>query len=314
MNRSDKLKKLQDSKAATGMTILTDGGPFIEALSNKIDELRKVLNVDLSVDLGDLTEQLSHIQKIAPLINELSSSVQNIELPDSVKLAGLDDLEKLVNQHMASINSIPKLKIPDANVKVDVRQIGKEDSDKIILLLRDIVDAVGKIEVPEDSQKATDYKPFRRVRFVGNKLVFDDDAWSGGGNGGGGMPAQVQIVNPDGSGIDNSSSMFDGQTVVTPKFAVINASANGDNTIVAAVSGKKIRVLSYAFVSSGTVNVKWQSEAIDISGLMYFIANTGLSAGYNPKGHFQTNTGKALELNLSGPTALGGHINYIEVS
>lgn len=312
MSRSDKLKELENRKAGTGMTIMTDGAPFIEALGNKIEELRKVLGVDLNVDLSDLVDQLSHIQKIAPLINELSSSVQNIELPDSIKLTGLADLEKLVNQHIASINSIPKLKIPDANVKVDVQQIGKAESDRIILLLKDIVDAVKDIEAPEDSQKVGDYKPVRRVRLVGNKLVFDDDSWAGGG--GGGSPAQIKIMNIDGSGIDNSSGMYDGTSAVVPKFAVINASANGDNIIVTAVAGKKIRVLSYAFVCNGTVNVKWQSASTDISGLMYFIANTGISAGYNPKGHFQTNVNENLEINSSAAVALGGHINYVEVN
>lgn len=311
MNRSDKLKTLENKKAGTGMTIMTDGGPFLEALGNKIEELRKVLGVDLNVDISDLVEQLSHIQNIAPLIDQLSKSVQNIDVPDSVKLSGLADLEKLVTSHIATINSIPKLKIPDANIKVDVQQIGKAESDKIILLLTDVVNAVKDIVVPEDGQKTTDYKPMRRVRLIGNKLVFDDDAWSGGG--GGGTAGRVQITNIDGSGIDNSSGMYDGTTAVTPKFAVINASSGGDNIIVAAVTGKKIRVLSYAFVSSGTVNVKWQSGATDISGLMYFIANTGISAGYNPKGHFQTAINTNLELNLSAGIALGGHINYIEV-
>lgn len=38
---------------------------------------------------------------------------------------------------------------------------------------------------------------------------------------------------------DESNQMTAGGTVVTPKFAVISASASGDNAIVAAVTGKK---------------------------------------------------------------------------
>ena len=45
-------------------------------------------------------------------------------------------------------------------------------------------------------------------------------------------------------------------TVVTPKFAVITASSSGNNSLVSAVSGKKIRVLALWLTANGTVNVK----------------------------------------------------------
>lgn len=110
------------------------------------------------------------------------------------------------------------------------------------------------------------------------------------------------------------SNAYDGTTALTPKFAAVAASSSGDNTIVAAVTSKKIRVLSYTLMANAAVNAKWQSSvAGDKSGLLYLAANGGVSSGFCPLGHFETVAGEALELNLSGAVAVGGHITYVEV-
>lgn len=112
-----------------------------------------------------------------------------------------------------------------------------------------------------------------------------------------------------------SSQMTAGGTIVTPKFATIAASASGNNTIVAAVTSKKIRVIAAQLVSNGTVNVKWQSGAggTDITGLAYLVVNTGYVLPYNPAGWFETAVTTLLNLNLSAAIAVGGSITYIEV-
>lgn len=107
----------------------------------------------------------------------------------------------------------------------------------------------------------------------------------------------------------------DGLTALTPKFAKIAASGSGNNTIVAAVTSKKIRVLAYNFMSEGTVNAKFQSAAggTDLTGLSYLIANTGKVAPFNPVGWFETVAGELLNLNLSAAVAVGGELVYVEV-
>lgn len=114
-----------------------------------------------------------------------------------------------------------------------------------------------------------------------------------------------------------SSAMFDGGTVLTPKFAVIAAASSGNNAIVGAVAGKKIRVLAYNFIASGSVNAKFQSDGggtpVDKTGLKYCVANSGLVAPYCQVGWFETAVGKSLDLNLSGATAVGGELVYVEV-
>lgn len=112
-----------------------------------------------------------------------------------------------------------------------------------------------------------------------------------------------------------SSSMRVSGVAATPKFATIAASSSGNNTIVAAVNPKKLRVLAAQLVANGAVNAKWQSGAsgTDLTGLAYLAANGGLVLPYNPVGWFETASNTLLNLNLSGAVAVGGSITYIEV-
>lgn len=101
------------------------------------------------------------------------------------------------------------------------------------------------------------------------------------------------------------------------KFVVINASLTGDNTIVAAIVGRKIRVVNYTLISAGAVTVTWKSGATAISGPMPLAANGGMapsSSVLTPSGLigvFETNVNESLVLNLGGAVAVGGHLTYI---
>lgn len=112
-----------------------------------------------------------------------------------------------------------------------------------------------------------------------------------------------------------SNQMTAGGTVVTPKFVAIAASGSGNNTVLSAVSGKKIRVLALQLMAAGTVNAKWQSGAggTDLTGLAYLIVNTGMVLPFNPAGWFETGATTLLNLNLSAAIAVGGCLTYIEV-
>lgn len=99
-------------------------------------------------------------------------------------------------------------------------------------------------------------------------------------------------------------------------YAAISASSSGDNTIVAAVTGKKIRVQNYTILAAGAVSITWKSGSTAISGAMPLAANGGMapSAGTATAtgldGVLQTAGGEALVLNLSAAVAVGGHIRY----
>lgn len=103
-------------------------------------------------------------------------------------------------------------------------------------------------------------------------------------------------------------------TALTPKFAAISASSSGDNTIVAAVTSKKIRVLRWSLSANGAVNAKWKSAtAGDITGLRYLQQYGGGGGTLCEIGHFETTAGEALVLNLSTAVAVGGDLTYVEV-
>ena len=122
---------------------------------------------------------------------------------------------------------------------------------------------------------------------------------------------KVSIEEADPAAILNTSL----KTGLTIKFAKVSVSSSGDNTIVSAVTGAKIKVLSVLLVSSGTVSVKWISNAIDLTGAMPLVANSGfvLPASSPGQGHyFESATSQSLILNLSSGVAVNGHISYYE--
>ena len=98
------------------------------------------------------------------------------------------------------------------------------------------------------------------------------------------------------------------------KFAVIDDASSGDNTIVAGVTDKKIRVLSYTLVSSGTVTARFESGASGTAktGQMNLVANSVVSAA-SSDGLFETAASALLNLELSAGVSVDGHLSYIEV-
>lgn len=120
------------------------------------------------------------------------------------------------------------------------------------------------------------------------------------------MPVQASV---------ESNQMTAGGTVVTPKYAVIDAASSGDNTLVAAVTSKKIRVLSAFVIAAGAVNVRFESGAggTALTGQMNLGTNTGFALPYNPAGWFETASNTLLNLELSGAVSVDGSLTYIEV-
>lgn len=111
-----------------------------------------------------------------------------------------------------------------------------------------------------------------------------------------------------------TSTVYSGTTALTPKFKKIDCSSSGNNEIVAAVTGKKIRVLAWDVSPSDVVNFKWRTASTDITGLYYAAnAGNGVARAFNPVGYFETVSDEALNLNLSAAEAVGGSLVYVEV-
>lgn len=128
------------------------------------------------------------------------------------------------------------------------------------------------------------------------------------------LPAGTNVIGDVGARMV-TSSIQDGTTAATPKFAAIDDATSGNNTLVAAVASKKLRVLSYVLVAAGTVNARFESGAngTALTGQMNLVANTGVSSGFNPLGHFETAANTLLNLELSAAVSVDGHLTYVEV-
>ena len=100
------------------------------------------------------------------------------------------------------------------------------------------------------------------------------------------------------------------RTVVS---AFVNASALGSTAVIAAVSGRSIRVVSAAIVTTLANGVKFLSGSTDISATWPLGANGGIVLPYNDHGWCETVVGEALNINMSVATATGVHIEYIVV-
>ena len=90
----------------------------------------------------------------------------------------------------------------------------------------------------------------------------------------------------------------------------------GNNTLVAAVAGKTIRVLSAVLVASGGANTARFESAADgtaLSGLMDILDNGQLVMPRNGFGWLETVAGELLNLELSAATLVAGVLVYEEV-
>lgn len=97
------------------------------------------------------------------------------------------------------------------------------------------------------------------------------------------------------------------------KYAVIDAASSGDNTVVAATTNMKIRVLSVFLIAAGAVTVRFESGAggTALTGQMNVAANGGFVMPFNEEGWFETAASALLNLELSGATSVDGCITYV---
>lgn len=117
------------------------------------------------------------------------------------------------------------------------------------------------------------------------------------------------------SASDETSTVYNGTTALTPKFVIIDAASSGDNTVLAAVASKKIRVLSAFLVAAAAVTVRFESGAggTALTGQMNVGANGGFVLPHNPVGWFETASNTLLNLELGGAVSVDGCLVYVEV-
>lgn len=97
-----------------------------------------------------------------------------------------------------------------------------------------------------------------------------------------------------------------------PLRAKIDAADSGNNTLVAAVAGKKIRVIQFGLILDGAVTVQFQSGAngTALTGAMAPGTNGGLCPPFCPWGLLETAAGELLNLRLSAAVGVRGWLTY----
>lgn len=128
------------------------------------------------------------------------------------------------------------------------------------------------------------------------------------------QPALDRLTDNVGVALQTDAILSD-TTALTPKFAVIDHASSGDNTLVAAVASRKIRVLSLWLVAAGAVTVRFESGAggTALTGQASLGANAVLVLPFNPLGHFETAVNTLLNLELGGAVSVDGNLCYCEV-
>jgi hypothetical protein len=96
------------------------------------------------------------------------------------------------------------------------------------------------------------------------------------------------------------------------KTETISDATSGDNTIVALVTGKRIKVYAIVLIVEGTVNITFKSGAsTSLTGQMNFQAREGFTLAVAPPAFLlQTAAGEAFVMNLSAAIQVDGWIAY----
>lgn len=163
---------------------------------DRLAELRRKKADNKANDHKQLLESNASIKEAINLLSE----VINGKLDTSVISEQIKELKK----SLTFSNEIKSLELSLTSIKSNPFKV--KDFDKLLYKIGDInntdvVEAVNNliVKLQDNSQKAEDFQPVRRVIQIGNRLVFDDMptpvALGGGGGGGGGFDGKLVLGN-----------------------------------------------------------------------------------------------------------------------
>jgi len=137
------------------------------------------------------------------------------------------------------------------------------------------------------------------------------------------LAAGTNLIGKAAAGLD-VSNMYDGSTALTPKFAKLSSASTGNQALVSAVVGKKIRLLSLqilatastnsVYVNDGTADLYGDSTRkipLDVTGAT---GPGGITLPFNPIGWCETaSTNRPLNINLGSANGIIAVATYVEV-
>ena len=115
--------------------------------------------------------------------------------------------------------------------------------------------------------------------------------------------------------MSNINDQFFSELVMgdTLKTGFANPAALGSSAVIAAVPGKRIKVVGMVVISTLANNVNFLSAATSISATFPLAATGGFILPYNNAGWAKTAVGEALNVNMTVATPTGVHVLYEEI-
>lgn len=140
---------------------------------------------------------------------------------------------------------------------------------------------------------------------------------NGGGSTQTAMRLQTILSNKPYQFQDSDYILSGGQLLPIKRAKANIAASTTDGAVVAAVSGKIIRVLNFRLMAGGTATdctftTKPAGAGTAISELFACGINSGVSSGYAPGGHFQTTVSQGLSLTTGTGATVGVGLSYVE--
>lgn len=172
MSRQTAIQKLNDKVVQRAAALdRMDDIKLATEFREIVADFKQTFSAGLEIkNTDEILEQLAQIQTIHKSVSEFKEALESIEFPTydkTVKVEGLDDL----------ISKIP--------TEVKVEWIGAKELKDLIAKFEQISKDVSGALVSAPDQAPEKFTPMRRVRKVGNVLIYDDSTWSGASGGGG---------------------------------------------------------------------------------------------------------------------------------
>ena len=106
----------------------------------------------------------------------------------------------------------------------------------------------------------------------------------------------------------------DGNTLTVKRTHVSVSASTTEGTLIAAVAGKKIRIISmFALCGETTTNVTLLSNTTALTGTLVLPVAGTLPWQYNPAGWLDTTAGQALKVTTGTGATVEFVIDYVEV-
>lgn len=235
MKAENKLKLARAKAKKPELSLGVFDSAEIEELHAKLNNLYTVVgklvdNIDTKAELEAQEKQLVEVNN--SLVGLISKFEQGIDVKN---------FDQIKQQAEIVVKDMPRNIIVDNQVKIP-DWLAKDESIKdlhkqIISLVQQVNKAV---EPRLPGQSVGDFIPFRRVRFDGMRLVFDDKTWSTGGGGGGtsgGSSAtatgllpfpfdDIQFSNADGNGNYQTGIVKNGGATVATLSLTYDGNSN----------------------------------------------------------------------------------------